>query len=254
MFTTLLFDLDGTLLDIDMDIFLPRYFQILTRRFSDVIAPEKFVKHLLHSTRLMITNKDKHKTNEEVFMEEFIPRIGLPREELQSILTDIYTNDFGHLGKYTRREPLARTIINLSYKKGLELIIATNPVFPRLAIEHRLRWAGIDAFPFRLVTTYENMHFCKPHREYYEEILSLVGRKPEECLMIGNDTIEDLAAAQAGIKTFLVKDHLLDNGGKKTLSPDYQGYLKDLYRFIKDLPQRSPKATGEDEKRKMVEK
>ncbi|RJR20810.1 MAG: HAD family hydrolase [Desulfobacteraceae bacterium] len=237
MYNTLLFDLDGTLLDIDMDIFLPRYFQVLTRRFSYLISPEEFVRHLLHSTRLMIMNKDPQKTNEEVFMEDFIPRLGLPREELQPILTDIYTNDFGHLGKYTRRKPLARTIMNLSYKKGLELIIATNPVFPRLAIEHRLRWSGLEDLPYRLVTTYENMHFCKPHREYYEEVLSVAGRKPGECLMIGNDAREDLAAAAVGIKTFLVRDHILNDNKEGPFTPDYEGYLADVYRFIEQWPQ-----------------
>ena len=94
-------------------------------------------------------NKDPEKTNEEVFMEEFVPRIGLSREEMQPILTDFYTNDFGLLGKYTRREPLARKIINLAHEKGLELIIATNPVFPR-----RLStgYAGqVSGFPYTLI-------------------------------------------------------------------------------------------------------
>lgn len=237
MFNVLLFDLDGTLLDIDMEIFLPRYFRALTERFSWLIKPEDFVKHLLHSTHMMIINKDPEKTNEEVFMEEFVPRIGLSREEMQPILTGFYTNDFGLLGKYTRREPLARKIINLAHEKGLELIIATNPVFPRLAIEHRMRWAGIRDFPYTLITTYENMHFCKPHREYYEEVLSLTGRKAEECLMIGNDIRGDVAAKTAGIRTFLVKDHLLDSGGEgELLTPDYQGDLADLLSFIKALP------------------
>ncbi|HHT46443.1 MAG TPA: HAD family hydrolase [Firmicutes bacterium] len=235
MFTTLLFDLDGTLLNINMDIFLPQYFQILTQRFPNLDSDE-FITHLLHSTRVMIENKDPRRTNEEVFMQEFIPRIGLPEKELQPILKDFYTNDFGSLGKYTQQEPFAQKIVELCHNKGLEMIIATNPVFPLLAMQHRLKWAGLADYPYRLITAYENMHFCKPHREYYEEILHLLARQPSECLMIGNDIEEDLAAREAGIKTFLVKDHLLDNRKEKLpYTTDYQGYLEDLYRFLKKL-------------------
>jgi FMN phosphatase YigB (HAD superfamily) len=142
MFTTLLFDLDGTLLNINMDIFLPQYFQILKQRFPNLDSDE-FITHLLHSTRVMIENKDPRRTNEEVFMQEFIPRIGLPEKELQPILKDFYTNDFGSLGKYTQQEPFAQKIVELCHNKGLEMIIATNPVFPLLAMQHRLKWAGL---------------------------------------------------------------------------------------------------------------
>lgn len=233
MFKTILFDLDGTLLDIDMDVFIPRYFDLISAKFSYLIKPHDFIEHLLFSTRLMLADKDPQKTNEQVFMNAFIPRIGISLEELQPVLTDFYTNDFGQLGKYTRREPLAVKIIDLAFKKGYEVVIATNPVFPRLAIEHRLNWAGIKDYSYKLITTYENMHFCKPHREYYEEILSVLGRKPEECLMVGNDVEEDLPAGTAGIKTYLTKNYILNETENSRYPADYLGYLDDFHKFMK---------------------
>lgn len=236
IFKTMLFDLDGTLLNISMDTFLPGYFKILAQRFARQINPEEFITHLLHCTQVMIEDKDPRRTNEEVFMQEFIPRTSLPPEELQSILKDFYTNDFGSLEGYTQQEPVVQKIVELCYNKGLEMVIASNPIFPLSAMKHRLRWAGLADYPYRLITAYENMHFCKPHREYYEEILHLLNRQASECLMIGNNIQEDLAAEKAGIKTYLLKDHLLDNRKEKTpYNADYQGYLKDLYEFMKTM-------------------
>ncbi len=236
MFKTVLFDLDGTLLNINMDTFLPGYFEILARRFARQAGPEEFVAHLLHCTQTMIDDQDPLFTNEEVFMREFIPRIGLPPEKLQPILEDFYTNDFGSLERYTRQEPLAQKVVELCFKKGLEMVIASNPIFPYLAMEHRLRWAGLADYPYRLITAYENMHFCKPHCEYYEEILGLLNRQAADCLMIGNNVREDLAAEKAGIRTYLLKDHLLDNRKDKIpYTAAYQGYLPDLYHFMKTI-------------------
>lgn len=234
MYKTLLFDLDGTLLDLDMDKFLPVYFRALTRRFLHLMEPRQFVEHLMASTMAMIGNKDPEQTNEEAFMAEFIPRIGLSREVLLPLLNDFYLNDFGALAGESRRKPLAREIIQYAFARGFAVVIATNPVFPKMAISHRLRWAGVEDFPYKLITTYEIMHFCKPHREYYAEILDRLGLKAEECLMIGNDAQEDLSAREVGIRTFLVEDHLINRTGEAPQT-DYRGSLEDLYEFIKAL-------------------
>lgn len=69
------------------------------------------------------------------------------------------------------------------------MVIATNPLFPRTAIEQRLQWAGVgaDEFSYALVTTYEIMHASKQHPAYYREILGRIKREPGECLMVGDD-------------------------------------------------------------------
>lgn len=235
-FKALLFDLDGTLLDLDMETFLPAYFQALTRRFGQLVDPQQFVDHLVASTAVMMASKDPEKTNEEVFMADFIPRLGLSREVLLPLLNDFYLNDFGALAGESRRKPLAREIIQYAFARGFAVVVATNPVFPKLAIAHRLRWAGVgvEDFPYRLVTSYEIMHFCKPNREYYEEILASLGLKAGECLMIGNDVQDDLRAREVGIRTFLVEDHLINRTGEAPQT-DYRGSLEDLYEFIKAL-------------------
>ncbi len=231
MFKTLLFDLDGTLLSLNRDEFVARYLDSIAPRFAHLLEPAVFVKKLLQSTRTMLLNREAAQTNEEVFWEDFITRTGLSREILLPVFTDYYERDFPRLQRYARPEPLARGLIEKAFLQGREVVIATNPVFPEMAIRQRLKWAGIAHLPFHLITTYENTHFCKPHPEYYAEILNLLGRRPGECLMVGNDTREDLAAARLGIATYLVKNNLINDGGEP-YEADFEGYLEDLYTFI----------------------
>ena len=116
------------------------------------------------------------------------------------------------------------------FERGLKVVVATNAVFPMIALQQRLDLAGVGHFDYELITSYEVMHFCKPHPEYYQEIAATIGVKPEECLMVGNDIGEDLPAGTIGMKTFLVENMLIDKG--QDLTPDWRGCLPDLYEFI----------------------
>jgi FMN phosphatase YigB (HAD superfamily) len=93
-------------------------------------------------------------------------------------------------------------------KKNLKLVIASNPMWPLDVQMKRLSWAGIGDLHFDLVTHIENMSYCKPRIEYYEEICVKVDERPEACLMVGNDPINDMVVATIGMRTFLVIDSL----------------------------------------------
>lgn len=234
MFKTLLFDLDGTLLPVDRDEFIKRYLESVARFFAQRCEPAVFTEKLLQSTRVMMMNDQPEKTNAEVFWNDFTQRLGLSREEILPLFKEYYSNHYPALRRYTRPEPIARQIVDMAVAKGREMVIATNPVFPETAIRQRMEWADIDHLPFRMVTTYENTHFCKPHPEYYAEILRELDRHPRDCLMIGNDVQEDLAASRLGIATYLVKNNLIMEEGN-SYTADYEGYLDDLHQFINSL-------------------
>jgi len=120
-----LFDLDDTLLENNMDHFLKGYFGRLAPHVAHLVPPEKFMPALLAATQAMIDS----------------------------------------------------------------------PV----------EWAGVADFSYRLVTSYEIMHSCKPHPRYYSEIVDRIGRKPQECVMAGDDWDNDIApAVRAGLRTYWV--------------------------------------------------
>jgi len=220
-----LFDLDGTLLDSNMDVFLPHYFKLLTARVAHILPPDEFVACLMRATGTMVAN-DGRATNEEVFAAAFYPLAGHPREEVESIFMDFYANDFPALRQHTRRKPEARQIVQQAFDLGCDVVIATNPLFPATAIEQRLEWASVADFPYHLVTTYENSRAAKPNLLYYEHILESVGQLPEACLMVGDEDM-DMVAARLGCATFLIPGSRtkLDPA---TPEPTYRGTLADL--------------------------
>ncbi len=232
MFKTLLLDLDGTLLGVDMRVFLKEYFAKLGEHLEHIISPETLVKCLKSSTQVMIDNLEPDKTNKQVFCENFLKKVDIPAGQMELLLEDFYLNKFKYLEPFTRQLPEAREVMEAAFSRGYRLVLATNPVFPYLAIKQRMEWGGVDSYPYKLITSYENMHFCKPNLQYFQEIMEKVGARPHECLMIGNDMDDDMVASEAGIKTYLVEDYLIDRNCRG-YEVDFRGTLKDLAHFLK---------------------
>ena len=63
------------------------------------------------------------------------------------------------------------------------------------AVRERMRWAGVDDFPYALVTAIEKCHFAKPHPEYFAEVLARLDKRPDEALVVGNDWEADMVPA-----------------------------------------------------------
>jgi FMN phosphatase YigB (HAD superfamily) len=205
MINAILFDLDDTLLTTNLDAFLPGYFQALSAKLSPVVPPKPFVAALLASTRLMSSPHDPALTNQQVFEADFFPRLGVAESTLRPIFDAFYRDDFPRLRSLTSPRPEARAVVQTAFQCYRHVVIATQPVFPLVAIQQRLDWAGVADLPYRLVTSYENMHSCKPMPEYYLEIASFLGCPPEECLMVGNDRSQDIEPALGvGMATYWI--------------------------------------------------
>ena len=223
------FDLDGTLLSLDLDNFLNKYFGALTTKVAPFVEPKTFMKALLESTELMLYN-DGSKTNELAFMDGFFQRLDNEPQQLLPLFQDFYLNEFKDLGKDIQPVPEALRAVELAESGGAQVILATNPVFPRAAVDARLEWAGLASFPFGHVTSYENSSFCKPNPRYFAEILEATGLRGEDCLMVGNDSKEDLVAAELGFDTFLLLDNLIDRDSP--YKPTWKGSWQDLLKVL----------------------
>ncbi|MHB8926098.1 MAG: HAD family hydrolase [Bacillota bacterium] len=231
MFRALLLDLDGTLLGNDMDEFLKYYFGALAKSFDGVVPRRQLIAQVLASTEKMMRDTDPARTNQEVFMSDFLPKFELPPAQLMPMFDRFYAYEFRKLHGYTRRKPAARTVVQKALDRGLKVVVATNPMFPIYAIVERMRWAGVADFAFDLITSYEFMHSCKPHLQYYQEICDLVGVKPEEAMMAGNDVQDDMVAGRLGMKTFLVDEELLHREPGEPRA-DYRGSLAQLAEML----------------------
>ena len=125
-----------------------------------------------------------------------------------------YANEFHGAKAACGENPLARRAIDGLKAKGYDVILATNPIFPLVGVETRLSWVGLRPEDFSYITAYENSTTCKPNPAYYAEILRKTGKRPQECLMVGNDATEDTAALEQGIGVYLVTDCLLNPKGR----------------------------------------
>ncbi|HOJ92522.1 MAG TPA: HAD family hydrolase [Dictyoglomaceae bacterium] len=238
MFNAILFDLDGTLLLNDTDTFIKCYFSLLMEEFKkkNLGDANLLFQSLQEAVKKMMQNRGP-KSNEEVFWGEFERLTERSRKDFNEFFNNFYLNIFPKIKDLgnVKPHPYAREIVQRSFDLGLKVIIATNPVFPLIAIKERLSWAGLSEFPFHLITSMEIMHACKPFPEYYKEILEKIEEKPEKAIMVGNDVEEDLPAGRLGITTFLVTESQLINYGKEDLRPDLNGTLKDLYEILPKL-------------------
>ena len=232
MIDTVLFDLDGTLLPVDQDLFVQTYMDLLAQK----LAPHGYdANHLVTAvwagTRAMVENNGRT-TNEEVFWSDFCHIFGEGARKDAPLFEDFYATDFAHARKVCGFDPAAAEIVAMLKEKGIQVALATNPLFPAIATRQRIRWAGLKPEDFALVTTYENSCRCKPNPDYYREVLDKLGSEAEECIMVGNDVDEDiLPARQVGMKTFLL-DHSLLNRKGRDLTGIERGGFAELKEFL----------------------
>ena len=194
MTLTLLFDLDGTLLDNPMQAFIPGYMKALSSYVAPVLDPDKFFQALLVSTQRMLHNQDPECLLKDVFDASFYPMLGVSEETLRPTLDQFYTQVFPTLKPLTNPIPEAVKIVDQAFERNNTLAIATNPLFPLTAIEQRLEWAGLpaDEYPFSIIPSYESAHFAKPNAAFLAELLARLGWPEGPVVMVGDDPENDV--------------------------------------------------------------
>ena len=232
--SVVLFDLDGTLLPMDQDVFLKTYLGMLANRMAPYgYDPKNFVSGIWQGTMAVIAN-DGSRINEDVFWEAFSAIQG--KDTLADIkyFEAFYREQFDDVCSVCSFNTEARVTVDKIKSAGLRIALATNPVFPSIATEKRMAWAGFEPSDFELYTTYENSRYCKPNPKYYLEIASKLGVTPEECLMVGNDVSDDMAAQKAGMKVFLLTDCLI-NKENEDISVYPNGSFAELWEYIEKI-------------------
>ena len=233
--TTILFDLDGTLLPMsDQEAFLKAYMKGLAAKVAPLgYEPKKLIDTVLMGTGRVIRN-DGALRNETVFWQAFCGVFGEKAMEHLPVFEEFYRNEFQQVSATCGCDARAAKLIAALKEKGYRLVLATNPLFPAVATHSRIRWAGLNVEDFELVTTYENSSFCKPNIQYYEEIVKKLGLEPAQCLMVGNDVGEDMVAGKLGMKTFLLTDCLLNRVGED-IEKYPHGSFEALKSYIQSL-------------------
>ena len=228
------FDLDGTLLPMDQEVFVKSYFSRLAKKMAPYgFDPQVLVKGIWAGTEAMVKN-DGTCTNEERFWKVFPTVCGEEVLKHQRTLEDFYANEFQEVQKDCGFEPKAAEIVSLVKEYGLIPVLATNPIFPEIATVSRTRWAGLDVKDFAYYTVYENSSYCKPNLKYYQAILDHLKLSADEALMVGNDVVEDMIAEKLGMKTFLLTRDLI-NKTNEDISRWNHGTIDDLTVYLQKM-------------------
>ncbi len=231
---TVLFDLDGTLLPMDQERFAKGYFGRLSVRMAQHgYDPKSFIDAIWAGTAAMVKN-DGRETNETVFFRTFSALTGKNAEADKPYFEDFYRTEFDRVKDDCGFAPEAAPTVKLVKSLGLRVALATNPLFPYMATESRIRWCGLEPCDFELYTSYENSSYCKPNLDYYRSVTERLGVSPEECLMVGNDVGEDMIAERLGMRVFLLTDCLINRQGED-ISKYPHGSFPELWEFLKNL-------------------
>ena len=226
MLKAVVFDMDGTLLHINLNAFIVKLAkeesQLLASagRISTAKAVSAYASGLwavnygegVHPGK---ENPDGNggraagRTLRNVFDDAFLAHSGIPLDE--PAVADMLA--------YYEREVLpsrndavigarpargAHEALELVQGRGLRIALFTNPSFSDACIHCRMGWAGIADVPFELITVMENSSWCKPTASYYRDSLGRLGLAPDEVLMVGNDRKRDFPSPDIGLQTAFI--------------------------------------------------
>ena len=244
MIRAVLFDLDDTLLRLNLTAFVTRYVAGASRllgeaaRTSPAALGVPFVRSLL-----AIDSQDRQDslTNEQLFNQTFQAASGIPLDDpVIHDLVDCYEREV--VPGFARGIVAARPVaIDAVWSQGLVCALATNPTFSLACDRARMEWAGVHVDDFALVSTISNSTRCKPSARYYQEFANLLGVRLEECLMVGNDAVRDLPRADCGLRTAYV-------GHARPKRAVWRGSMAELARQLPDLVHRLNEADARKER------
>ena len=246
MLKAVLLDLDNTLILFDELEYYNAFFQKLNDFFSDEFTQDELKERVVNGT-MALRHNNGEKNNLKCFLEVFARGFEEKRAELWERFLVFYRKSYDDIKVAVAVPDGLHDGIGRLRQTGLKLVIASNPIFPMIAQKKRMQWGNLDPEGFDLFTDIENMSYVKPTIDYYCQACKMVGERPEACLMVGNDPVNDMAAAGAGLRTYRTTDAAVVDYAALTLTdeqrnksfrgipdPDYEG----LFSGVADVVER----------------
>lgn len=234
-----LFDLDDTLVRLNLTAFLTRYVAGCSRLLASVARTNPIALGLPYVRAFLAMDAQDRQdslTNEQIFNKVMLETTGIPLDD--PVIADLVTYyeteivpGFGDGLVAARPVEGARRAIQAVHDAGLICALATNPTFSLACDRARMGWAGVDEKDFALISTAANSTRCKPSVRYYQEFANQLGVRLEECLMVGNDAARDIVRPDCGLRTAYV-------GHARPRDAVWRGPMERLARELPDLVER----------------
>ncbi len=228
-------DLDCTLLPMDQELYIKRYFAEIAKLFTEHGYDGKTLAKATMQASYMMLKNNGSMTNAQAFEIGFRAIMGEDAQKAIDIFDDVYGERYNSIKDTSSVNPFAKDIVALMREKGEYIVVATQPMFPKKAVQKRLSWTNLSDDMFDYVTVYDESTYCKPNPLYYKEIMDKFSATPENTVMIGNDVNEDIMPCkELGVDTFLVMDGLI-NTHNHDITDIKKGDYLDLLAYLKTL-------------------
>lgn len=212
MIKAVLFDMDDTLLDIDLGAFMMKYFSHEARILGKIAKknPVTFGVPFSRSYLAISSNKrTDNVTNGKLFSDTFFEQTGIPlTDPVISEATSYFEREIlpglNDNVIHARPRPGGIEAIEEAQSLGLVVALATNPSFNEDCVRCRMGWAGVGDVGFARVSHMHNSTRLKPDARFYEEFIAALGLEPSQCLMVGNDASRDFPRPPCGLPTAYV--------------------------------------------------
>ena len=199
MLKAILFDMDETLLNINLNAFILKVCRQEAQILSEISRKNQMsiLKSFGSSLWAMIdSERTDDMINFDFFVQDFKERSGIPLDDPviaeaityyeQEVLPLLNDRSIDAHPKHGGYEALTTALAH-----GYKVALFTDPGFSEQVCRARMKWAGIEEIPFERITFMENSTRCKPSGRYYYENIAALGLSPEEVLMVGNDPKRD---------------------------------------------------------------
>lgn len=231
------FDLDGTLLFVEINSYMEEYVRKVTKKFATKgYNPQEFAKKFWDAS-MDLLQCDGSRLCSEAFWESYCKLFGKDDYSYdESVFEDFYENEWKEMREqFIKFNPDAVRAVEICREKGLKVVLATNPVFPPIATDERMSWTGLKPEMFDHVTYYDNSHYTKANTGYYLELCEMFDLKPSEVLMVGNDTRDDMNCLEVGLNGFLVTNEYTYDRGNVDIDKLPHGDFKALLTYLENL-------------------
>ncbi|MCR8659710.1 pyrophosphatase PpaX [Paenibacillus endoradicis] len=209
-YDTVLFDLDGTILDTN---------ELIIRSFIEALqgtVDENFNRdHIIPSMGAPLADQMKRFSGLED-----VEHLVVAYREVNLRLHDEYVKAFDYVLEVLER----------LHQDGVKIGVVTTKM--RLTTDRGLDFVGITKY-MDAVITIDDVVNAKPHAEPVQKALALLGVGPEKALMVGDSTVDILSGINAGVDTVAVAwsmkgEQVLKEVGAKYVIHD----MRDLYAIV----------------------
>lgn len=215
MTNTIIFDVDGTLLDTEK-IYMQAW------REAGAFAGYPIPEEALRQTRAVNRNVAK-----EVFCRFCGP--DFPYDAIQKERVRISEEIIAAATDEQLQKPCAKMVLDKLMGRGYILAVASSTGREK-TVEH-LRHAGLLHY-FPVVVGGDMVERGKPEPDIFLKAAQLSGTRPEHCLVVGDTPADVYAATAAGMPVILIPDQVPANGRTTTLSRKVLNGLDQLLDVI----------------------